>query len=38
MSEGLLEVELDYCPRDIFSDFHDRVKRWAIIVAHRRAG
>jgi len=33
-----LEVELDYCPRDIFEDYHDRVKRWAVIIAHRRAG
>ena len=33
-----LEVELDYCPRDIFADFHDRTERWAVIVAHRRAG
>jgi len=38
MSEPILEVELDYCPRDIFADFHDRVKRWSVIVAHRRAG
>lgn len=38
MSEPILEVELDYCPRDIFADFHDRTERWAVIVAHRRAG
>ena len=39
MSEdGLLEVELDYYPRDAFIDFHDRQQRWAVIVAHRRAG
>lgn len=36
--DGVLEVELDYCPRDIFADFHDRSERWAVIVAHRRAG
>ena len=38
MSEGTLEVELDYYPRDVFADFHDRKERWAVIVAHRRAG
>jgi hypothetical protein len=36
--DGVLEVELDYCPRDIFLDFHDRKERWAVIIAHRRAG
>jgi len=38
MSEGLLEVELDYCPRQVFEDFHDRQERWSVIVAHRRCG
>jgi len=38
MSEGVLEVEMDYCPRQVFEDFHDRTERWAVIVAHRRAG
>jgi len=38
MSEPVLEVELDYYPRDAFIDFHDRKERWAVIVAHRRAG
>jgi hypothetical protein len=38
MSEGVLEVEMDYCPRKVFEDFHDRTERWAVIVAHRRAG
>jgi hypothetical protein len=33
-----LEVELDYCPRQVFEDFHDRVERWSVIVAHRRCG
>jgi len=33
-----LEVELDYCPRDVFLDFHERQERWAVIVAHRRCG
>ena len=30
-------IEL-YKPRDVFLDFHDRQQRWAIIIAHRRAG
>jgi phage terminase large subunit len=38
MTERVLEVELDYCPRQVFEDFHDRVERWSVIVAHRRAG
>lgn len=29
---------VDYVPRRQFVSFHDRVKRWAVIVAHRRAG
>ena len=36
--EEVLEVELDYCPRTVFEDFHDRKERWAVIVAHRRCG
>lgn len=38
MSKRVLEVEMDYCPRKVFEDFHDRTERWAVIVAHRRAG
>jgi hypothetical protein len=38
VSEGLLEVELDYYPRQVFEDFHDRQERWSVIVAHRRCG
>ena len=38
MSEPILEVELDYCPRQVFEDFHDRQERWSVIVAHRRCG
>jgi phage terminase large subunit len=38
MSDGVLEVELDYCPRKVFEDFHDRKERWSVIVAHRRCG
>ena len=38
MSERVLEVELDYCPRQVFEDFHDRKERWSVIVAHRRCG
>ena len=32
-----VNIEL-YKPRDVFLDFHDRQQRWAIIIAHRRAG
>jgi phage terminase large subunit len=38
MSEPVLEVELDYKPREVFEDFHDRQQRWSVIVAHRRCG
>lgn len=36
--EEIVEVELDYQPRDVFLDFHERKQRWAVIIAHRRAG
>ena len=36
--EEELNIELDYCPRSVFEDFHDRHQRWAVIVAHRRCG
>ena len=36
--EEILDVELDYCPRAVFEDFHERKQRWAVIVAHRRCG
>ena len=36
--EEIVEVELDYQPRDVFLPFHDRTQRWAVIVAHRRCG
>jgi phage terminase large subunit len=32
-----VNIEL-YKPRDVFLDFHDRQQRWAVIIAHRRAG
>ena len=38
MTEIVQEVELDYKPRDVFLDFHERQQRWAVIVAHRRCG
>lgn len=31
-------VTLEYEPRRYFNDFHSRDNRWAILVAHRRAG
>ena len=38
MEEIIQEVELDYQPRDVFLDFHDRAERWSVIIAHRRCG
>jgi hypothetical protein len=31
-------IKLKYRPRSVFSDFHKRQQRWAIVVAHRRCG
>jgi hypothetical protein len=31
-------IVIPYAPRKAFLDFHYRTKRWAVIVAHRRAG
>ena len=36
--EEVLDIELEYCPRSVFEDFHERTQRWAIVVAHRRCG
>ena len=36
--EEIVEVELDYQPRDVFLPFHERTERWSVIVAHRRCG
>ena len=33
-----MEIEMPYQPRKAFMPFHNRTKRWACIVAHRRAG
>lgn len=33
-----IEIELEYKPREVFLDFHERKERWAVIVAHRRCG
>ena len=38
IEDGVLNVEMDYCPRKVFEDFHDRKERWSVIVAHRRCG
>ncbi|MDE2101724.1 MAG: terminase family protein [Patescibacteria group bacterium] len=35
---ALTTRSVDYVPRAQFVDFHNRSKRWAVIVAHRRAG
>src|SRR5450631_2896648 len=37
-SEIELRPAVDYIPRTQFLAFHERDKRWAVIVAHRRAG
>lgn len=36
--EEVLDIELEYAPRSVFEDFHDRKERWAVVVAHRRCG
>ena len=33
-----MHIEMPYEPRKAFMPFHNRTKRWACIVAHRRAG
>ena len=33
-----MKRKLKYRPRAVFEDFHKRKERWAIVVAHRRAG
>lgn len=32
------EVCIPYAPRRVFSAFHERTKRWAVLVIHRRGG
>lgn len=32
------EIVIPYTPRDQFESYHDRIERWAKIVAHRRFG
>jgi phage terminase large subunit len=36
--ENELRVRIDYEPRRQFIEYHNRSERWAVIVAHRRAG
>lgn len=36
--EQVRKITLDYKPRAVFLDFHERSERWAVIVAHRRCG
>lgn len=33
-----LTIEIPYAPRAAFLPFHERRERWAVMVAHRRAG
>ena len=35
---GVQRIVLPYAPRRHFRTYHERTQRWAIIVAHRRAG
>jgi phage terminase large subunit len=37
-AEDVVRPVVDYAPRSQFLPFHLRDKRWAIIIAHRRAG
>jgi hypothetical protein len=32
------KIKLKYRPRTVFAEFHKRTQRWAVLVAHRRAG
>lgn len=34
----MTKIKLKYRPRSVFADFHKRKQRWAVLVAHRRAG
>lgn len=33
-----VKVSIPYAPRDVFLPFHNRTKRWSVLVCHRRAG
>lgn len=35
---GTAKINIAYQPRDIFLPLHNRGKRWALVVAHRRCG
>ena len=34
----MARIVIDYKPREFFKSFHNRNNRWAVLVAHRRAG
>jgi len=38
MADGVRRIEIPYSPRPQFQAYHDRQQRFAITVAHRRAG
>jgi phage terminase large subunit len=38
MAAAARVVALDYAPRRVFVPYHQRTQRWAVLVAHRRAG
>ena len=33
-----MAIVIDYKPRDLMMPFHNRTKRWSVVVAHRRFG
>ena len=33
-----VRVKIPYTPRPNFRSYHDRAERWAVLLAHRRAG
>lgn len=38
MAAAARVIELGYAPRRLFVPYHERNERWAVLVAHRRAG
>lgn len=38
MEQVKRKITLEYKPRSVFQEFHDRKQRWAVLVCHRRAG
>lgn len=38
VSTSEVRITIPYCPRPQFIPYHERLERWAVIVAHRRFG